>query len=198
MLLPRTLSHTHAGVDCSNLSSWLYNLAFGFNPTSSIGAQACHPTRAPGRLLHNITAADQEQLAPGDLLYITLGRSGRSPPVRVSHVVLWTGWTVDFSGRASGPLANASLVANLPPEQRRGAVACMRAHRADGRPVFVIADSTYSGPNLRPFCGWYASSFSHARRLINVDVQAWPAANNATVAAYNRAGDDCLSNWALV
>lgn len=127
-------------MDCSNLSAFIYNFAFGFAFTGGIGEQACHPTLAPGRLLNSVTTSNLDQLQPGDLAYITVGSKGRSPPVRVSHVVIWTGLTVDFTAGSSGPLAYAALIANVPANQKPGIEACVTARQAAGQPVYVIAD----------------------------------------------------------
>lgn len=190
----QNMKYPWAGLDCSNYAAWIYNAYFGYYPTSSIGAQACSSS-APGRLLTTISLSKLDQLYPGDLVYITLGKSGRTAPVRVSHVVLWTGWTVNFTEGATGMLSNASLVRNLPLSQRSGAVSCMRAQLEKGLPVYVISDSTHSGPNLRPFCGWYMSSFSHARRVVNPD--GFPDENDAAVAYYDSSSGNCMSWWAL-
>jgi hypothetical protein len=185
-----------AGLDCSNYAAWLYNFAFGYYPTSSIGQQACSPTKAPGVLL-NLTAADQASFAPGDLIYVTPTRKGQQPPLRVSHVIVWTGWMVDFSANATGPLASANLVAAVSPKSQSSALKCMAVARAAGKPVYVISDSTYNGPALRPFCGWYSSSFSHARRIINPSVAVNPVVNDDSVAYYNSATEDCMSTFKL-
>lgn len=136
-----------AGLDCSNFAAaFAYNLAFGFYPTSSIGEIACHPTKAPGRLLTTIMTSTLDQLRPGDLVYVTVGSNGRSPPVRVSHVVLWTGWTVDFAG--SGQLSKDALMVNVPDYQKAGVEKCMAAKQAAGQPVYVIADRWGSAVRL--------------------------------------------------
>lgn len=127
-----------AGVDCSNLVAFVYNFAFGFYPTSNISEQACHPTKAPGRLLARVTTSKLDQLLPGDLAFITLSSKGRSPPVRVTHVVLWTGWTVDFGG--SGPLSKSVLMANVRDSEKPSIEKCMADSQAAGQPVYVIAD----------------------------------------------------------
>ncbi|KAF8072456.1 hypothetical protein HT031_000115 [Scenedesmus sp. PABB004] len=183
------------GLDCSNYAAWVYNFAFGYYPTSAIGAQACSPRSAPGRLLANVTRRDQARLAPGDLLFITGSTAGRTPPLRVSHVIMWTGLAVDFTPGAGGPLANATLVAALPAKQRPGAVKCIADARAAGRPVWVISDSTHDGPALRPFCGWYYSSFAFARRIINPPADA--PVNDEAVALYDAERDDCMATLSL-
>jgi len=43
--------------------------------------------------------------------------------------------------------------------------------------------------------GWYASSFSHARRVLPDASAATYPANNASVAVWD--GRDCMSQWAL-
>lgn len=185
------------GVDCSSYTTYLFNYAFGYYPTSAIGSQACAAT-APGRLLGSISSpSNLSLLAPGDLLFITPSRKGRAPPLRVSHVIMWTGWTVDFSKGSTSPLANATLVANLSASQRASTVACIDAAAAAGQPVYVITDSHHAGPALRPFCGWYQSSFSHARRVVNPDAGLYPDKNDLQVAYYDRTKGDCMSWWAL-
>eukprot|EP00775_Hariotina_reticulata_P009974 gene9974-10128_t len=183
-------------LDCSNFVAFIYNLAFGYYPTSAIGTQACGST-APGRLLP-IPITNLSQLLPGDVVLVTIGKTSSTvPPVRVSHSVLWTNWTVDFTPGASGFLSNPTLIGNLPSSQRRSAVSCMNTQRSRGLPVYVIADSTHAGPGLRPFCGWYMNSYSHARRIIKPDEVKFPLQNNASIAFYDAANTDCMSYWAL-
>jgi hypothetical protein len=57
------------GVDCSNWSSYLYNLAFGIRFTSGIGKQACSPSAAPGRVLP-YTTQQQDSFQPGALVFL--------------------------------------------------------------------------------------------------------------------------------
>lgn len=176
--------------------AFIYNLAFGYYPTSAIGAQACG-SNAPGCLLP-ISIANLSQLVPGDVVLVTIGKTSSTvPPVRVSHSVLWTNWTVDFTPGATGFLSNATLVAALPSTQRKNAVTCMNAQRSRGLPVYVIADSTHTGPGLRPFCGWYMNSYSHARRIINPDAASCPTKNDASIAFYDTVNAACMSYWAL-
>lgn len=184
-----------AGVDCSNLVAFLFDFAFGFYPTSSISEQACHPSYAPGRLLSNVTTSTLEQLLPGDLAYITLGRTGRTAPVRVSHVVVWTNHTADMTPGATGPFSKAALLANLPLTQQPAAKACMEGRANKLLPVYVIADSHNNGPAFRPFCGWYMTSFSHARRVIDPPTSLPVNADN--IAYWDDAAGDCMSTWAL-
>jgi hypothetical protein len=70
----------------------------------------------------------------------------------VSHVIVWTGLTVDFSS-SGNPLSWDTLLANLAPAQQAAALAYAQARRAAGQPVYVISDSHYTGPNYRPFAG---------------------------------------------
>lgn len=159
-----------AGVDCSNLAAFVYNLAFGFYPTSDIGEIACHPSNAPGHLLPAVTTSRLDQLRPGDLVFITLGRKNRSPPVRVSHVVIWTGWTVDFSS-SIGPLSKAALMANVADDEKGSIERCMAEKHAAGQPVYVIADRcANSGCNLagrsKCVCGVRVSVAAHSMTLV--------------------------------
>lgn len=142
--------YINAGLDCSNYASYLYNYAFGYYPSSNIDSQACAPTAAPGRLLSTVSITQQQLFRTGDLLYIT----GSSTSPGVTHVVIFTGWQVDFTPGATGMLANSTLVNNVSPASRTSVVSCIKKRVAAGLPVWVVADSTYTGPNLRPLCGW--------------------------------------------
>lgn len=145
------------GVDCSNLTSWVYNYAFGIpgggaSMPGNIAVQACTASVAPGVALDynytNIGAAIAAgKLQPGDLLYIMDTAS-----TQISHVVLWTGKVVgsSFDINQLAPDAKSYLKAG---EELTGA--------------WVIADSHFNGPDYRPFMGWYRERVSHVRRVIN-------------------------------
>jgi hypothetical protein len=94
----------------------------------------------------------------------------------------------------ASPAPPDTLFANVKPKEQPAAQAYVDARRAAGMPVYVISDSHWTGPNLRPFAGWYVSSFSHGRRVIGADALALPS-NDAAVAAWD--GRDCMSSWAL-
>lgn len=186
-----------AGLDCSNFVAWVYNFAFGYYPTTVIGESACHPTYAPGRLLHNVTTMHLDQLRPGDLVF---GRQSWRPagaPSAVRHVALWTGYTVDFEN-ATSPFYNAMLLQNVAEVHRHVYAHCMAHQRALGRPVHVIADSNFAGPAYRPFCGPYLTTFSHARRIIIADSDSWPYTNSDSVAHWDDASKSCMSKWSLL
>ena len=89
----------------------------------------------------------------GDLLFITEGLSGVSAPqIRVSHVVVWTGLAADVATNGTA-LSLETLISNMTPRQRAGARAYAAKRAAAGLPVYVINDSTWTGPNYRPFAG---------------------------------------------
>jgi hypothetical protein len=113
-------------------------------------------------------------------------------------VALWTGHTIEFENTAS-PFYNATLLENVPQGQQAAVVACMAQQLALGRPVYVVADSSFAGPAVRPFCGAYLHNFSHARRILHApsDERAWPYKNHASVAVYNEPTRQCLSSWRL-
>lgn len=185
------------GLDCSNYAAWLLNIGFGFYPSTDVGEQACHPERAPGRLLHNISLPENStSLLPGDLLFITPSRSSNTAPVRVSHVAVFTGYKVDFVNKTS-PFYNTTLLANLPASQHKLYTLCFSKEIAAKRPVFVISDSSQSGPAYRPLCSWYMTAFSHARRVIDPNVAAFPRTNDATIAYWNATDTECYSLWKL-
>lgn len=187
----------HAGLDCSNFVAWVYNLAFGFYPATVIGEAACHPTYAPGRLLHNVSTAHLDALLPGDLVFGRQSRRHASAPSAVRHVALWTGYTVDFED-ASSPFFNATLLENVPRVHWHTYTHCMARELAQGRPVYVIVDSNFAGPSYRPFCGSYLTNFSHARRILVDNTLDWPLVNHAAVAGWDPARKACISTWALV
>ena len=66
------------GMDCSNLTAWVYNFGLGIKFTSKCECQAEGP-RAPGRKLKK-----DEPLEPGDLLFIMNQRREF-----ISHVVIY-------------------------------------------------------------------------------------------------------------
>lgn len=189
--------HSPAGLDCSNLVAWIYNFGFGFYPTTVLAEAACHPTYAPGRLLHNVTTAHLDQLRPGDLVFGRQSRRHANAPAAVLHVAVWTGYTVDFSDSTS-PFYNETLLDSIPEAHWNTYVRCMTRQLSHGRPVHVIADSNFAGPAYRPFCGHYLTNFSHARRILTDSRDAWLYVNHAKVARWDSSTKSCVSKWALV
>ena len=89
----------------------------------------------------------------GDLLFITASsQDGVPPPVRVSHVIVWTGHRANFS-TSGKQFSWDTLLANTKPSERPAAQAYATARVAAGLPLYVITDSHYTGPNYRPFAG---------------------------------------------
>ena len=138
------------GLDCSNFTAWVYNLALGIKPTGETRAQS-ELTEVPGpgsgrktkvqRLDKPASFADFAQvLKTGDLLYI----KSRSRD-EVSHVVMWVGKI--GQSRSDVPLVIDST--------------------GDGRKDETGA-SIPDGIYLRPFTAnsWYCESCSHVLRFI--------------------------------
>jgi len=146
---PKQTEPSGKGLDCSNFTAFVYNLALGIKPTGDVQDQSVM-TEAPGpgqgrnipvRRIELPASYDEYEktLQTGDLLFVK-NRSGE-----VSHVVLWVGKI----GRGS-----------------------------DGVPLILDSTGTGSkdskgnpipaGVQLRPFKRgfWYASSASHALRII--------------------------------
>lgn len=137
------------GVDCSNFTTFVYNLALGLMPPSAIGTQA-ETLRIPGPGPGRHTTAQRIELPesfedfarvlrPADLLFMN-NRQGR-----VSHVVLWVG---DLADTPEGfPLVLDSTGAGHTDSQGR-----------------TIPD----GVHLRLFKPniWYFTQASHAIRII--------------------------------
>jgi hypothetical protein len=142
------VGHNGKGVDCSNLTSFVFNQGFGIRMSSAIRIQA-EKSRALEALHESITIRTielpkgyqrrKETLCTGDLVYIR----GR-PDGPISHVVIWVGSV----GRAAGdmPLVIDSHGSGVDDDL--------------GRPIPC-------GVQLRPFRedSWYNRCASHAHRL---------------------------------
>lgn len=150
------------GVDCSSYSSFVYNFAFGTPFITAIRKQACGP-EAPGKVL-DITKEDIKSgkylFKPGDLLYIE-GLVGN-----VTHVIIWTGYILKYD---SSKFGIERIINNYSPDTKEYALKAAMNHLSKNETVYIITDSTWTGPNYRMFLGWYTSGFSHARRVINPD-----------------------------
>ena len=140
------------GLDCSNFTSFVYNLALGCKPTSAVGDQA-EVTQVPGpgdgraSPVQRIELPEDYEAFPkilktGDLLFV------KNTSGKVSHVVLWVG----AMGRSPDRLP---LVLD---STGSGSI------DAKGQ---VIPDGIY----LRPFkpTTWYFTQASHAVRIIVED-----------------------------
>lgn len=139
------------GVDCSNFTGFVYNLAFGLRLNTDVDRQAEERFAAgPGRertplRLVELPKTYEERLTTlrtGDLLFI------RNKSGHISHVVIWI-----------GPIGKS-------PD---GVPLIMDSHGED------VKDSNGNaipcGIHLRPFRknSWYNMSASHALRLIEGD-----------------------------
>jgi cell wall-associated NlpC family hydrolase len=89
------VGHNGKGVDCSNFTAFVYNLAFGIKPSGNVKNQARElqiPGPGPGRTTRaeliqkpGSHAEMVKALQSGDLLYV------RNKQGEISHVVLWVG-----------------------------------------------------------------------------------------------------------
>lgn len=137
------------GVDCSNFTGFIYNLALGLLPTTAIGQQAIMTEmagpgpgrRTPVRRIELPAHYDDfpQTLQTADLLFI------KNRQDNISHVVFWIGEI----GRSPG---GYTLVLDSTGPTHRD---------ADGE---IIPD----GIQLRPFKprSWYFSQASHAVRVL--------------------------------
>lgn len=92
---PERKTPSGKGLDCSNFTSFVYNLALGIKPTSDVQDQAAlKEVTGPGRNrntpvkrleLPNSFEDFAETLLTGDLLYV------KNSSGKLSHVVLWVG-----------------------------------------------------------------------------------------------------------
>lgn len=140
------------GLDCSNYTSFVYNLALGIKPTSAVGDQA-EVSEVPGPGEGRTTPVQRidlpesyeafpEVLKTGDLLFVN------STSGNVSHVVLWVGAMGKSPDGVPLVLDSTGLGGT----------------DANGQP---IPDGIY----LRPFkpTTWYFTQASHAIRIIADD-----------------------------
>lgn len=138
------------GLDCSNFTAFVYNLAFGLKPSGATKAQA-EMTEVPGpgenrtsKVLRIEKPETHEDfghlLKTGDLIFIKGQSSGE-----VTHVVLWV-------GKIGTSRADVPLILDSTGEGRKD---------EDGKDI-------PDGVQLRPFTAtsWYFRSASHALRLI--------------------------------
>lgn len=144
------LGHQSKGMDCSNFTAWVYNLALGLKPTGETRAQSeltSVPGPGPGRTSKVQRIDKPEKFADyasvmktGDLLFIK-----KSSSDEVSHVVIWV-------GKIGRSLQDVPLVIDSTGEGRKDEKGAS------------IPDGIY----LRPFTSssWYCQSCSHALRLI--------------------------------
>jgi hypothetical protein len=137
------------GVDCSNLTGFVYNLGFGLRLSTDVHVQAEERVaRGPGpsrtRLHPVVLPSSYEErlkaLRTGDLLYIR-NRGGK-----ISHVVIWVGPI----GRGSDGAPEPLLIDSHGDDVRD----------STGQPIPC-------GVQLRPFRenSWYNHSASHALRV---------------------------------
>jgi cell wall-associated NlpC family hydrolase len=144
------VGHNGKGVDCSNLTSFVYNQGFGIRMTSAVGQQSeiAHALEAGHEWISIQTVELPESyeqrrqaLRTGDLVYIC-GRE-RGP---ITHVVIWVG---SVGRAASGvPLVIDSHGSGVEDD--------------DGQ-------SIPCGVRLRPFRehSWYNRCASHAHRIFH-------------------------------
>jgi cell wall-associated NlpC family hydrolase len=143
------VGHNGKGVDCSNLTSFVYDQAFGIHLNGDVHKQAeevsaqhgNRPIRGKRITLPQTVEERAKVLKTGDLLYI------KSKEGRVSHVVLWVG---EIGKDESGNSVHLVL------DSHGDGV-------TDSRGVHIPV-----GIHLRPYqeSSWYHHSASHAIRWI--------------------------------
>ena len=151
------------GIDCSTYSSYLYNYGFGAFLVTNIQKQGCD-AKGPGRIL-NLKVDDVHKFQVADLIYLFRG-DGAEKPYVISHVIVWTGIEMTFVG--DGPYSYNTIKKNVPECQWDKQDAYIQAQRKAKKPVYIISDSHWNGPGLRPFAGWYINNFAHVRRIIGM------------------------------
>jgi cell wall-associated NlpC family hydrolase len=143
------VGHNGKGVDCSNFTAFVYNLALGLKPSGDVKKQSAQ-LEIPGPGPDRISRAVRIELPPsyaqrvkvlrtGDLLYI------RNRKDEISHVVLWV-------GEIGQSPDNSPLLID-----------------SHGEGVHDCRGNTIPcGIYLRPFCekSWYCHSASHAIRVL--------------------------------
>lgn len=112
--------------------------------------------RSPRALTPTVRACHCEYATAGDILFITpsISKFGPTAPgaIRISHAIVWTGHTVDFT-TTGRPFSWDTIIANVNPKDQASMMGYVNARRAAGLPVYVITDSHWTGPNYRPFAG---------------------------------------------
>lgn len=149
------------GIDCSHFSCYTYNFAFGAFLNTNVSVQACDNSpeaRAVSSFLP-FTRDDQDKFKAGDLLYIA--KNSKQNPLSISHVIIWTGHKLGDEG-----YSEEKILENLDPSKKKFYLREIKKSLKNNKPVYIIADSHYIGPNYRPFLSWYYEAFSHARRII--------------------------------
>lgn len=144
------VGHNGKGVDCSNFTAFVYNLALGLKPSGNVKDQSAQ-LEIPGPGAEHVSRAVRIELPPsyaqrvkllrtGDLLYI------RNTKGEISHVVLWV-------GEIGQSPDNSPLLIDSHGE---GVHDC----RGNNIPCGIY---------LRPFLkkSWYCRSASHAIRILN-------------------------------
>jgi cell wall-associated NlpC family hydrolase len=142
--------HNGKGVDCSNLTGFVYNQAFGIRMNTDVHKQAelvhalegkHHEVRVRRVDLPDAYADRVKALRTGDLVYV---RGREDGPV--THVVIWVGAV----GRST---SGVPLVIDSHGDS---------VHDDDGRPIPC-------GVQLRPFRekSWYNRCASHAHRVFH-------------------------------
>jgi cell wall-associated NlpC family hydrolase len=138
-----SLGHNSAGIDCSDFTSWCYNVGLGIQITSNVADQGADTTYTKLFQVTGFEVADYNTLVngllPGDLLYIRANSGRANQPI--THVIMWVG----------GP---NNLI--------------MDSH--DNTPPVKDSNGNVipAGVHLRPFVqgSWYHRAFDHAHRLI--------------------------------
>lgn len=149
------------GIDCSHFSCYTYNFSFGAFLNTNVSTQACDNSkeaRAVSSFLP-FTKDDQDKFKAGDLLYIA--KNSSSNPLSISHVIIWTGYKLGDPG-----FSQDEILLNIDPAKKDDYVTAIKKNLDAKKPVYIIADSHFIGPNYRPFVSWYYKAFSHARRII--------------------------------
>jgi cell wall-associated NlpC family hydrolase len=138
------------GLDCSNFTAFVYNLALGIKPTGGISEQgAMTECEGPGanrtlkaKRIEKPASIEEatKTLKTGDLLYIT-----SSDGSKIAHVVLWVG------GIGQNPNSEPLIIDSTGEGNHDSAGA-------------TIPNGVY----LRPMrtTGWYWKRLSHALRLL--------------------------------
>ena len=149
------------GIDCSHFSSFTYNFSFGAFLNTNVSVQACDNTKESKAVSSFLpfTRDDQEKFKVGDLLYIA--KNSRSNPLSISHVIIWTGYKLGDPG-----FTQDIILDNLDSTKQNTFKDAIKSNLDANKPVYIIADSHFIGPNYRPFVSWYYNAFSHARRII--------------------------------
>ncbi|MEY4504640.1 MAG: hypothetical protein RL154_936 [Pseudomonadota bacterium] len=167
------------GVDCSNLTSWIYKIALNIDFSSAIQTQAGQEKHSKMSAKEIFKTTDKQKNAAGEFVVfnnepIDAKTIEENPEIldtlqvgdllfihnadkKVSHVIIWTGKKI--GAPKSGITDKSVAIEFIAPTNP-----IAKSTRAIGD--YIIVDSHFQGTDYRSFSGWYKKSLWAIRRII--------------------------------